>query len=377
MPLESATVLKPSPKTGSVVLAPGEKFFVRRVPLAPDGDAAAQVELALEGLSPFPAGQLYHGFRTNPARTQALVYAAYRKNFTPEETAEWAEAAAVLPEFAVWLAPGNTPAAGVWVREQGGRIEAIAWDGRSDLPAAIVVRPAASATGRDALVAEARHKGGLGETAPVKTFSAPVETSREKRELLVRLATGGIEARFGEGTLGLADIRDKAVLTERRQTQRRDTLLWRGFAAGLAGLAACVLLELGLLAGHGWLRMQQREIEAQKPTVEQISVAQSMAKRLEDISAQRVLPFEMLAELQEKRPKSVEFTRASTNGLWRLDIEAQTANASDLHDFEAEVRRLGSIERVEVRDPRTRDGVTTFVMEVTFKAGWFKTGGGA
>ena len=376
MPSESTAVLNTSPKPGAVVLVPGEKFFVRRLPLAPDGDVAAQVELALEGFSPFPAGQLYHGFRANAARTQALVYAAYRKNFTPEETAAWTEAVAVLPEFAVWLAPGHTPAPGVWVREQGGRIEAIAWDGRSELPAAVIVRPAAAAE-RDALVAEVRHKAGLSAEASVKSFSAAVETAREKRELLVRLTTGGIEARFDEGALGLADIRDKAVLSERRQTQRRDTLLWRGFAAALVGLAVCVVLELGLLAGHGWRRVQQREIDAQKATVEQISVAQSMAKRLEEISAQRVLPFEMLAELQEKRPKSVEFTRASTNGLWRMDIEAQTANASDLHDFEAEVRRLGNIEHVEVRDPRTRDGVTTFVMEVTFKAGWFKTGGGA
>ena len=240
----------------------------------------------------------------------------------------------------------------------------------------MVVRPAAAGE-RDSIVAEARGKAGLSAEAPVKHFSGGVQPSREKRELVIRLATGGVEARFAEATLGQADIRDKAVLSERRRTLRRDALLWRGFAAALAGLAACVLLELGLLAGHGWLRMQQREIDAQKPTVEQINLAQSMAKRLEEISAQRVLPFEMLAELQEKRPKSVEFTRASTNGLWRLDVEAQTANAADLHDFEAEVRRLGSIERVEVRDPRTRDGVTTFVMEVTFKPGWSKGGGGA
>ena len=59
-----------------------------------------------------------------------------------------------------------------------------------------------------------------------------------------------------------------------------------------------------------------------------------------------------------------------------MDIEAQTANASDLRDFEAAVRKLAEIDKVEVRDPRTRDGLTTFVMEVTFKPGWLKPGGG-
>ncbi len=376
MPLDNIQDLKPSFKDGAIVLVPGEKFFVRRVSLDPAGDAATQVGLALEGLSPFPAGQLFHGFRTDAARTCALVFAAYRRNFAPEETAVWNGAAAVLPEFSVWLAAGSVPAAGLWVREHGGRVEVVAWDGRSELPAAVLVRPAAGVE-RDALITEARRKGGLAAGAPVKITQSAVEAAREKRELVVRLAGGGAEARFDATALGQADVRDKVLLTERRQTLRRDTLLWRGFAATLGGLAACVLLELGLLATHGWLRVQQREIDAQKATVEQIDLAQSLAKRLEEISAQRLLPFEMLDAVNNKRPNSVTFTRASTNGLWRMDIEAQTTNAGDLRDFEAGVRRLASIEHVELRDPRTREGLTTFLMEITFKPGWFKAGGGA
>jgi hypothetical protein len=354
----------------------GGKFFVRRVLLAPEGAAAAQVELALEELSPFPAGQLFFGFRTDASRTHALVFAAYRRNFTPEETAAWSGAAAVLPDFAVWLGAGSVPAAGISLREQGGLLEAVAWDGQGTLPAALLVRPG-GADGRDELVAEARHKAGLAADAPVKIISSAVEAVREKRDVVVRLSDGGAEARFNAAALGEADVRDKSLLAERRLTLRRDALLWRVFAGAMGGLAACAALELGLLAAHGWLRMQQTAIDAQAATVKQIDLAQSLAKRLEEISAQRLLPFEMLAELQEKRPKSVEFIRASTNGLWRMDIEAETTNASDLRDFEAEVRRLASVAHVEVRDPRTREGLTTFLLEITFKPGWFKAGGGA
>src|SRR5882762_7956229 len=131
MPQESSPVTSPSARPGTIVLAPGEKFFVRRVPLAPEGDAGMQVGLALEGLSPFPAGQLYYGFRTDAARTQALVFAAYRRGFSVEEAAGWADATAVLPDFSVWLAGATTPAASVCLHEQGGRLTAIAWDGRS------------------------------------------------------------------------------------------------------------------------------------------------------------------------------------------------------------------------------------------------------
>jgi hypothetical protein len=49
----------PAPK--KVVLLPDHAFFVRMVPLAGGATAAdvrAQVELALEGLSPFPVSHL-------------------------------------------------------------------------------------------------------------------------------------------------------------------------------------------------------------------------------------------------------------------------------------------------------------------------------
>jgi len=376
MPPATNQDLNHSATDGAIVLVPGSKFFVRRVALAPDGEAGAQVELALEELSPFPASQLYYGFRTDAPRTSALVFAAYRKNFTPEELATWSGAAAVLPDFAVWLGAETVPPPGVNLREQGARREAVAWDGQGTLPAAVLVRPDGT-DGSDELVAEARRKGGLAVDAPVKVISSAVYTAREKREVVVRLANGGAEAHFNPVTLGQADVRDKVLLTERRQTLRRDTLVWRVFAAAVAGLAACAILELGLLATGLWLRSQRAELKGQEATVTQIGLTQSLAKRMEDISAQRLLPFEMLAELQEKRPKSVEFTRASTNGLWRIDIEAQTTNATDLRDFEADIRRLPSIEKVEALDPRTREGgLTTFRLEVTFKPGWFKAGGG-
>jgi hypothetical protein len=370
MPQASTPILNSFARHGAVVLVPGEKFFIRRVPLAPEGDATAQVGLALEGLSPFPAGQLYFGFRPDAARTSALVFAAYRKNFTAEETAGWDGAAAVLPDFAIWLSAGAAPAAGLWVREQEGRVEVAAFDGRSALPAALLVRRTGAA-GRDALVAKARRQACLPAGAPVKILlSSPIETVREKRELVVRLAGGEAAARFGEAALGQADVRDKALLTEHRQTHRRDTLLWRGFAATLGGLAACLALELGLLAMRGWLGVRLKEINDRKAAVEQIDLAQSLAKKLEDLSAQRLLPFEMLDAVNNKRPKSVEFTRVSTNGQWRMDIEAQTTNAGDLPEFVAEVRRLAGIEHLELRDQRLREGQTTFLLEVTFKPGW-------
>lgn len=369
-------VSAPLATESGVVFVPGEKFFVRRVPVSPDGDVVAQVALAIEGFSPFPAAQLFYGFRTNSARTQALVFAAYRKNFTPEELAQWTGAAAVLPAFAVWLGAGSVPAAGISVREESGRMEVIAWDGQSELPSAIIVRKEIGDDG-DEFIAEATAKAGLRSDASVKVFKSPIQSSRENRELVVALRSAGIEARFDEALLDQADIRDKEVLVERRQTLRRDKLLWRGFAGLLIGLAACVVLELGLLGTRAWLVGRQGALNAQIPVVRRIEQAQSMAKRLEEISTQRLLPFEMLNALNNKRPQSVEFDSVTTKGLWGIDVQAHASSAEDSTTFETDLRQLAGIEKVEVFDKRFRDGVTTFRVEVTFKPGWAQTGGGA
>ncbi len=373
MPQASHPILIHSAQ-GGIVFAPGEKFFVRRVPLATDGDPTTQVSLALEGFSPFPAAQLYYGFLTNTTRTEALVFAAYRKNFTPEETAAWTGAAAVLPSFAACLGSGSSvPAAGITLRDDEVRHEAVAWDGSSELPAAVIVRVRGTEN-RDALVAEVRGKTGLSDDVPVKVFRSAVEILREGRELILRLNSSGIETRFDETALAQADVRDKDMLQQRRVTLRRDKLLWRVFATILGGLAACVVLEFGLLATRFWLASKQTEITAQTPAVKRIEQMQTMAKRLEEISTQRLLPFEMISLINDKRPRTVEFTSVNTKGLWQLDIRAQATD--DPATFETDIRRLPGIERVESFDKQAREGMTTFRLEVTFKPGWFQAGGG-
>jgi hypothetical protein len=370
----STPVLTPSSPNGSVVFAPGEKFFVRRVPLAPDGDVSAQVELALEGFSPFPASQLYYGFRTNPTRTQALVFAAFRKNFSAEETATWTGASAVLPTFSVWLGAATVPLAGVSLRENGDEFEAVSWDGRSELPAAVVVRTQ-EASERDELVAEARQKADLSADAALKTFRPAVEITRENRELILKLATGGIEARFDEAGLGHADIRDKELLKERRITLRRDTLLWRGFAAVVIGLAVCMVLELGLFGARFWLSGRKAEVDAQAPLAAKIEQTQGVAKKLEEISTQRLLPFEMINVLNNKRPSGMDFSSVTTKGLWQLDIRGQANSADDTSTFESEVRKIPAIQQLEVMEKNTRDRVTVFRYEITFKPNWSQLGG--
>ena len=78
-----------------VVVLPDQRFFVRSVALGRDADSGSireQLELALEGMAPFPVNQMLWGYWTTPESDHALVFAAYRKRFTAEETEAWGEA---------------------------------------------------------------------------------------------------------------------------------------------------------------------------------------------------------------------------------------------------------------------------------------------
>ncbi|HYC70704.1 MAG TPA: hypothetical protein VEB66_05825 [Opitutaceae bacterium] len=359
---------------GAVVLATSERFFVRSVPLASDSPAAAQVELALEALSPFPLAQLYHGYATDAAGGHALVFAAYRRAFSAEETAGWGAADTVVPELALWLGASAPKQPAIWMRENDGLTELAAWDGRSSLPVFVQARRLEPGQ-EDAWLEEVRARTGLPAGASVRRAAGPLVIRRDQRTLVIATAAGEFESRFGLGVLDQLDVRDKSALAANRGRAARDRVLWRAFAGTLAALAACALLDGGLALGRSWLAKRRALVATQAPVAARIEAAQDLAGRLEQIATQRVMPFEMLAAVNDRRPRTVEFTRVTTSGLWRMDIEAQTVNAGDLRDFETQLRRLGSVARVAVRDPRMREGLTTFRLEVEFKPGW--TGGGA
>ena len=92
------TRLRDKAQPAVAALLPGNRFFVRR--LALDGpDVQAQVNLALEALSPFPLEQMLVGHLVAADGRAALIYAAHRRRFTPEESLAWPEDCQVVPEF--------------------------------------------------------------------------------------------------------------------------------------------------------------------------------------------------------------------------------------------------------------------------------------
>jgi hypothetical protein len=96
--------------------------------------------------------------------------------------------------------------------------------------------------------------------------------------------------------------------------------------------------------------------------------AQSIATRINELSSKRLLPFEMISAVNEKRPDDIYFVRVQTNGLAGLLIDATSNSPSLVSSYQAALSALPSVERVEFRNQQVRENSMTFTMAITFKS---------
>jgi hypothetical protein len=242
------------PLVRAIALLPDDRFFTTTVALADGqeaGSVAAQVELALEAVSPFPVAQLYQGHFTRPGAKRALAFAAYRKRFAAEETALWTAAELVTPAFAVLL--GAPPAAGAttWVLSREDGLTALHFDDDSGVPAAVRVgswTPEATADERGA-VREAVLREFPGSRAVVE-LPAPVAGPAAGESFIFQ--SGDVHVEFSEDAAAALDVRDKTELAALALARTRDRWLWRSLVGLAALIGLCAFTEVALLgAGAG------------------------------------------------------------------------------------------------------------------------------
>ena len=360
------------PKPQEAAMLPGNRFFVRR--LAVEGeDVPGQVNLALEAISPFPLEQMLVGFVTAADGKQVLAYAAHRRRFTAEESFAWPEDCQVVPEFLALC--GHRPAAGGIVVHRGEeRLTALAWKAGEELPAAIVVAELADAD-EAGLAREAAARADLAADSPVENLTGALTGSLVEGDLILK---GEYEGTFTIPKKGLddSDIRDSDFLAERRKKERLNLILWNVARAGVAVLVLSLLLDIaGFVVG---LRSHALEVanEGRQPLVDDIEESQKITDRILELGVKRLLPMEMLALVNEKRPATVEFTNVHCEVKKLKDsvltkpvmtVDARTPNAGDISDFLKAVQAMPEVEAVTNTEPRVRDTSTTFRLEITFK----------
>ena len=359
-------------KPQEAAMLPGNRFFVRRLAVEGD-DVPGQVNLALEAVSPFPLEQMLVGFVTASDGKQVLAYAAHRRRFTAEESFAWPEDCQVVPEFLALC--GHRPAAdGIIVHRGDERLTALAWKAGEELPAAIVVAELADAD-EAGIAREAATRADLAADAPVENVTGALSGALAEGNLVLK--------REGDGTFTIpkkglddSDIRDSDFLAERRKKEHLNLLLWTGARLGAAVLAAALVMDVaGFIVG---LRSGSLEAanDGRRPLVEDIEASQAITTRILELGVKRLLPIEMLALVNEKRPATVEFTnihcelkkpKDSTLTKPMMTVDAKTPNAGDISDFLKAVQALPEVESATNSEPRVRETSTTFRLEITFK----------
>ena len=360
------------PKPQEAAMLPGNRFFVRRLSVEGD-DVPGQVNLALEAISPFPLEQMLVGFVTSADGKQVLAYAAHRRRFTAEESFAWPEDCQVVPEFLALC--GHRPATdGIVVHRSNERLTALAWKAGEELPAAIVVAELAD-TDEAGIAREAAARADLATDTPVENLTGTLTGAIVEGDLILK---GEFEGSFTIPKKGLddSDIRDSDFLAERRKKERLNLILWNAARVGAAVLVLSLLFDIaGFVVG---LRKASLEVanEARRPLVEDIEASQGITSRILELGVKRLLPMEMLALVNEKRPATVEFTniqceikkaKDSTIAKPMMTVDAKTPNAGDISDFLKAVQAMPEVEAATNSEPRVRDTSTTFRIEIIFK----------
>jgi len=365
-----------------VALLPDGMFFTRSVPIvagASGAEASAQVELALEAISPFPLSQLFYGWYWVPGVENAFVFAAYRRRFTSEQAATWSGTELVLPSFATLFGGTVEPATTVILSAAEG-LTAMHW-ANAKVPGKVLFRPLApEATEEDRARLRDDLLRAIGGTLTVIDLTSPPVADPAQRDGEVVFHSGDFVSSLTTATASALDVRDKAELAGLRRSRARDVLFWRVAMGGVAALLLLGVGELALIGGRSWLKVQGTKVNAQKAPVEKIMTAQLLATRIDELATKRLLPFEMLSVLANAMPAEILFVRATAstaqNGLYTMVIAAQTTNVNQISVYEAALNKLkttGMLERLEVVNEGGRGATATFRITATFKPEAFKT----
>ncbi|HLP01604.1 MAG TPA: PilN domain-containing protein, partial [Opitutaceae bacterium] len=166
------------------------------------------------------------------------------------------------------------------------------------------------------------------------------------------------------------DLREPEFL----RTKRRD-FQWNRYAWGaLVGLGAAALLllvgEVGLIGARFANSRRQSLVEKQTTAARAAEANSDIVARLAGYIDRKPQPLELLAYVNDLRPRSIYFTKVSVEGGLQMVVEGSTNVLAEINEFEAALRRAPAFASVEVKNIRAREGGGTFQLTLAFRPGF-------
>ena len=158
-------------------------------------------------------------------------------------------------------------------------------------------------------------------------------------------------------------------ITKAERNARRISLLSLRTLAK-AALITLLLLGIGLLllGSHVWLGSQQNRIARQQPLVDTISEQQTLMFKLEQIERNDLRPIAILDSLNTLRLEGIYFTKTIVEGENQVRIDGVSNNVSALNRYTDALEQSGTFELLQSPKSLTRQGKTTFTLQLAFSA---------
>jgi hypothetical protein len=113
-----------------------------------------------------------------------------------------------------------------------------------------------------------------------------------------------------------------------------------------------------LLAGR------QSRIRQQAAAAQRAEADSDIVDRLTGYIDRKPQPLELLAYVNDLRPREIYFTKVSVEGGLQLSIDAATSSLAVVNEFEAALKGAPALASVEVRNTRAREGGGTFQLSL-------------
>ncbi|MGC6456502.1 MAG: PilN domain-containing protein [Coraliomargaritaceae bacterium] len=369
------------PATSEKVLGlPAHIFFIESVEIPVElepGELDDFAELTIESISPFPLDQLYWGFVASESSNRILLYAAHRERVKKASSEPIEAYAWVVPEFAplastpfsenteiiltsetsvslLQFAQGE--AVPIYVNAAACTPEEITetiGELRSHAPKSkpnttqIHLNPS-SATLRD-------------DQSPVFHFQREEDNAQPEDDYLSQINLTGPQ-------LWQADLRDPNYKKAERNARRISFLSVRTLGWAALFMLFLIGVEFLLFGSHLWLGSQEKRIARQQPIVDTISEQQTLMFKLEQIERNDLRPIAILHALNTMRPEGIYFTKTVVEGENQVVIDGVSNNVSALNRYTDALQQSGNFELLQSPKSLTRQGKTTFTLQLAFNS---------